>query len=220
MQFCFMPERGTIDAVFILRRMQEEYHAKGRKLYMCFVDLENAFDRVQTKVLELATRKKEKPIVLVRLVMSLYEGAKTIVRVDSELSGEFLVKVRMHQGSVLSPFLLAVVVDVVTESARQGMLSGLLSADVLVLLSETIERLRNKFLKWEEVIESKDLKVNIGKTTVIVCGDITKDGMSKSKVDPCGVCSLWLKANSVLCLQCGKWIHGRCAGVKRVTPKF
>ena len=28
MQFCFMPQRGTIDAVFILRRLQEEYHAK------------------------------------------------------------------------------------------------------------------------------------------------------------------------------------------------
>ena len=32
MQFGFMPEIGTIDAVFILRRMQEEYHAKGRKV--------------------------------------------------------------------------------------------------------------------------------------------------------------------------------------------
>ena len=28
--FGFMPDRGTIDAVFILRRMQEEYHAKGK----------------------------------------------------------------------------------------------------------------------------------------------------------------------------------------------
>ena len=28
------------------------------------------------------------------------------------------------------------------------------------------------------------------------------------------------KANSVLCVQCGKWIRGRCAGVKRVTQKF
>ena len=34
MQFGFMPERGTIDAVFILRRMQEEYHAKGKN-YIC-----------------------------------------------------------------------------------------------------------------------------------------------------------------------------------------
>ena len=46
MQFGFMPERETIYAVFILRRMQEDYLAKGKTLYMCFVDLENALDRV------------------------------------------------------------------------------------------------------------------------------------------------------------------------------
>ena len=51
MQFGLMSERGTIDAVFILRRMQEEYHAKGEKLHMCFVDLEKAFARVPRKVL-------------------------------------------------------------------------------------------------------------------------------------------------------------------------
>ena len=41
-----------------------------------------------------------------------------------------------------------------------------------------------------------------------------------SKVDPCGVCGLRVRANSVLCTVCGKWIHGRCAGVKRVTGKL
>ena len=54
------------------------------------------------------------PQYLVRSVMSLHEGAKTRVRVDSELSDKFEVKVGMHQGSVLSPFLFAAVVDVVT----------------------------------------------------------------------------------------------------------
>ena len=39
MQFGYLPERGTIDVVFILRRMQEEYNAKGKKLYMCFLDV-------------------------------------------------------------------------------------------------------------------------------------------------------------------------------------
>ena len=46
---------------------------------------------------------------------------------------------------------------------------------------------------------------------------ITKDGMSKSKVDPCGFCSLRVKAKSVLCVQYGKWIHDICARVERVT---
>ena len=47
---------------------------------------------------------------------------------------------------------------------------------------------------------------------------ITQVGLSKLKVDPCIVCSLRVEAISVLCVQCGKWICGRCAGVKRVTP--
>ena len=57
-----MPERGKIYTVFILRRMQEEYHNKGKKLYMCFVDLDKAFDRVPRKVLEWAMRKNTRSI--------------------------------------------------------------------------------------------------------------------------------------------------------------
>ena len=61
----------------------------------------------------------------------------------------------MQQGYVRSPFLFAAVVDVVTEFAREGVLSELLYADDLVLMSETIKGLRNKFLKWKEAFESK-----------------------------------------------------------------
>ena len=106
---------------------------------MCFVDLEKASDRVPRTELEWAMRKTEIPEVLVRSVMKLYEGAKTRVRVDSVLSEEFEVNVGMYQGSVLSPFLFAVVVDVVTEFVREGALSELLYADDLVLMSETID---------------------------------------------------------------------------------
>ena len=41
-QFGFVPVRGAIDAVCILRGMQEEYHAKGRKLYV-FCGLRESF---------------------------------------------------------------------------------------------------------------------------------------------------------------------------------
>ena len=71
-------------------------------------------------------------------------------------------------------------------------------ADDEVLMSETIEGMRDKFLKWKEALECKNLKVNLGKTKVMVSSGITQDCFSKSKVDPCGVCSLRVKAISVL----------------------
>ena len=47
-----------MDAILIVRRMQEKYQKKDKKLYMCFVDMEKAFHRVPRKVIEWAMRKK------------------------------------------------------------------------------------------------------------------------------------------------------------------
>ena len=52
MQFGFTPGKGTIHALFILRRMQEEFRGREKKLYTCFANLEKAFDRVPRKVTE------------------------------------------------------------------------------------------------------------------------------------------------------------------------
>ena len=45
---------------------------------------------------------------------------------DTELSGKFEVKMGMQRGSVLSPLLFVVMVDVVTEVVRYVALSELL----------------------------------------------------------------------------------------------
>ena len=73
MQFGFMPGKGTIDAVLILR-LQEEYLDKEKKLYICFVYLHKAFESVPRRVLEWAMRKRGIPEAMVRAVMSLYKG--------------------------------------------------------------------------------------------------------------------------------------------------
>ena len=49
MQFGFMPGKGTVDAIFIVRRMKEEYQKKDKKLYLCFVDMEKAFEKSAKK---------------------------------------------------------------------------------------------------------------------------------------------------------------------------
>ena len=90
-------------------------------------------------------RKKGLSEVMVRAVMSLYDGAKTRVRVKSAYSEEFEVKVGVHQGSVLSPLLFAIVVDVITENARRGVVNELLYADDLIIMSEDMEDLKERF---------------------------------------------------------------------------
>ena len=121
---------------------------------MCFVDLENAFERVPRRAIQWALRTKGLPEILVKALMSLYEGSKTKVKVGSDFSVKFDLAVGVHQGSVLSPLLFAIVVDVVTENAREGLMKEVLYADDLVLMSEIMEGLKERFLKWRSALES------------------------------------------------------------------
>ena len=207
MQFGFMPGKGTVDAIFIVRRMQEEYQKKDKKLYMCFVDMEKAFDRVPRKVMEWAMRKKGPSKIIVWAVMRLYDGAKTRVRVGSAYSEEFEVKVGVHHGSVLSPLLFAIVVDVITENARRGVVNELLYAHDLVIMSEDMEDLKERFWNWKDALESKGSKVNTRKTKIMVSR--SEGELYKSKIDPYGVCGRRVMANSVLCTKCGSWVHDK-----------
>ena len=94
-------------------------------MYAC-VCVKKAFDRVPRKVVEWAMRKKGSPEALVGALMSLYKGARTKVKVGKHLSEEFEVNVGAHQGSVLSPLLFVIVIDVVTNEIKEGTLQDVL----------------------------------------------------------------------------------------------
>ena len=49
-QFGFVPGRGTTDAIFVLRQLQEKYFTVGKQIYMAIVDSEKTFDRVPQNV--------------------------------------------------------------------------------------------------------------------------------------------------------------------------
>jgi len=44
-------KKGTTDAIFIVRQMQEKFRAKGKKRYFGFVDLEKAFDSIRRELI-------------------------------------------------------------------------------------------------------------------------------------------------------------------------
>ena len=66
-QFGFVPGRGTTDAIFVVRQLQEKYLGVNRQLYMAFVDLEKAFNRVPRKVIWWSMRKLGVEELIVRL---------------------------------------------------------------------------------------------------------------------------------------------------------
>ena len=77
--------------------------------------------------------------------MSLYKGAKTKVSVGTHLSDEFEVNVRVYQESVLSPLLFAIVIGVVKNRIKEGMLQETLYVDGLNFIVETMAELHKKF---------------------------------------------------------------------------
>ena len=106
-----MPGKGTNDAMFALRMLMEKYRKGQRELHCVFVDLEKAYDRVAWEELSYCMRKSRIVEKYVQLVQDMYEGSKTVVRCAVGTTESFKVKVGLHQGSTLSPFLFAVIMD-------------------------------------------------------------------------------------------------------------
>ena len=113
-------------------------------------------------------RKRGVPEELIRLVQATYTNASTVVRTAHGPTENFDIKVGLHQGSALSPFLFIVAMDTVTTEYRVGLPFELLFADDLVIIAETQEELQRRWLKWEERMASQGLKVNTSKTEVLV----------------------------------------------------
>ena len=214
MQFGFMPGRGTTDAIFIIRQLQEKHLAANQPLYMAFVDLEKAFDRVPRRVIWWAMRKLGVEEWLIRTVQSMYEDARSRVRVGDDYSDEFEVKVGVHQGSVLSPLLFIIVLEALSQEFRTGCPWEMLYADDLAIVDTSLDSLIERLTKWKSGMEGKGLRVNMGKTKVMVSGP-NLNLLRKSGKYPCAVCLSGVgETNAILCSNCSHWVHKRCSGIK------
>ena len=150
-----MQGRGTTDAIFILRQLQEKHLVAGKPLYLAFIDLEKAFDRVPQKVIWWSMRKLKIDEWLVRIIQSMYKEMRSKVRVGDEYSNSFDVRVGVHQGSVLSPLLFVIVLEAISMELRTGCPLELLYADDLMVSAQSMDELLVKLRTWSSKMEKK-----------------------------------------------------------------
>ena len=73
----------------------------------------------------------------VKMIGETYRNVMTSVRSTVGTTNGFQVKVGLHQGSTLSPFLFNIAMDVLTEDMREELPCCLLYADDIVLVAES-----------------------------------------------------------------------------------
>ena len=74
----------------------------------------------------------------------MYRNTKSKVRVSSNFSDDFLIKVGLHQGSLLSPLLFITVFEALFREMRLGCPEELLYANDFIALGETLAGLIEK----------------------------------------------------------------------------
>ena len=102
----------------------------------------------------------------------MYDRATTTVRSKAGLTEEFKVGVRLHQGSALSPFLFAVIMDKLTEDIRKDIPWDMLFADDIVLSRQNHGELENDQEIWRNALERRGLKVSRSKTDHLKAGGV------------------------------------------------
>ena len=82
------------------------------------------------------------------------------VRTCGGITSDFSITIGLHQGSVLSPFLFAIVMDVLTRAIQDEIPWCMLFADDIFLVDETRAGVNAKLELWRQTLESRGFRLS------------------------------------------------------------
>ena len=107
-QIGFRKNYATLDHIFNLHTIIQLCFAKGKKQYCTFVDYAKAFDTVWRKALWFKLINSEITGKCLNIIVDMYNGIKSVTKLNGKISDTFLCNVGVRQGENLSPLLFAI----------------------------------------------------------------------------------------------------------------
>ena len=183
----FRRGRGCVDQVFTVKQLSEKYVGKGKDLFVAYMDLEKAYDRIDRDAMWRVLRMYGINGNLLRAIQSLYAESEARVRVCREEGEWFGVKVGLRQGCVMSPWLFNLFMDGVMKEVREKAgeigaslwdarrncewnVEWLMFADDTVLVGDSEQKLQKLVKEFGSVCKRRKLVVNVGKSKVMRIG--------------------------------------------------
>jgi Reverse transcriptase (RNA-dependent DNA polymerase) len=112
--------RSTMETIFLIRQLMER-HREQKDLHMIFIDLEKAYDKIPRNIMWWTLKRKLVPTKYITLIKDMYTNAVTCVRTCDGESDTFPIKIGLHQGSALSPYIFILVMDEITKDIQEDM---------------------------------------------------------------------------------------------------
>jgi hypothetical protein len=103
-----------METIFLIRQLMERCSEQKKDLHMIFIDLKKVYDKVPRNIMWCALQKHKVLTKYIILIKDMYDNVVTSVRTSDGDTNDFLINIGLHQGSTLSPYLFALVMDEVT----------------------------------------------------------------------------------------------------------
>lgn len=173
----FRPNRSTIDAVFILRQMIEKSIEFQKPLFLCFVDLKKAFDRVRIADIIDILQEHRTPVNYINVIKELNKNNRTQIKTSQGLTEQGPILTGIRQGDCLSPFLFNLIMDRIINDVKKvcgGYRMGLRSikilcyADDVILIADNEDDLQRLLYRFQTTAEKLNMQISLEKTESMV----------------------------------------------------